>query len=192
VGLADALLGSPPLLILDEPTAGLDPNQIREVRALIKRIGRDHTVLLSTHILPEVEATCSRALVIARGRLVAQGSVDEIRAMRRPSGLRVIVRGDADRAIAALREIPGVRRAEVKSRGEATSELSVSLKKGKEAGPVAEAIVSAIVGAGIGVREITAEAATLEQVFAELTEGDAAPPEDAAKPEPPRAEEASS
>ena len=191
VGLADALLGSPPLLILDEPTAGLDPNQIREVRALIKRIGRDHTVLLSTHILPEVEATCSRALVIARGRLVAQGSVDEIRAMRRPSGLRVIVRGDADRAIAALKEIPGVRRAEMKSRAEdgATSELSVSLKKGREAGPVAEAIVSAIVGAGIGVREITAEAASLEQVFAELTEGDAGP--DAAKPEPPRAEEAS-
>jgi ABC-2 type transport system ATP-binding protein len=175
VGLADALLGSPPLLILDEPTAGLDPNQIREVRALIRRIGRDHTVLLSTHILPEVEATCSRALVIARGRLVAQGSVDEIRALRRPSGVRVTVRGDADRAIAALKEAQGVRRAEVKRRAEdGTAELSVSLKKGKEAGPVAEAIVGALVAAGIGVREVAPLAASLEQVFAELTEGDAA------------------
>jgi len=175
VGLADALLGSPPLLILDEPTAGLDPNQIREVRALIRRIGRDHTVLLSTHILPEVESTCSRALVIARGRLVAQGSVDEIRALRRPSGVRVTVRGDADRAVAALKEAQGVRRAEVKRRAEdGTAELSVSLKKGKEAGPVAEAIVGALVAAGIGVREVAPLAASLEQVFAELTEGDAA------------------
>ena len=73
VGLADALVGAPPILILDEPTAGLDPNQIRDVRALIRRLGKDHTVLVSTHILSEVEATCTRALVIARGRLVAQG-----------------------------------------------------------------------------------------------------------------------
>jgi ABC-2 type transport system ATP-binding protein len=176
VGLADALLGSPPLLILDEPTAGLDPNQIREVRALIRRIGKDHTVLLSTHILPEVEATCSRALVIARGRLVAQGSIDEIRALRRPSGVRVTVRGDADKAALALKDVPGVRRAEVKNRGgDGTADLSVSLKKGKDAGSVSEAMVGALVAAGIGVREIAAEAASLEQIFAELTEGDAGP-----------------
>src|SRR5262249_56627633 len=66
VALADALVASPPILILDEPTAGLDPNQIRDVRALIRRLGKDHTVLVSTHILSEVEATCTRALVIAR------------------------------------------------------------------------------------------------------------------------------
>ena len=94
VGLADALVASPPLLILDEPTAGLDPNQIREVRSLIQKLGKDRTVLLSTHILSEVEATCSRAVVINRGRLVAEGSIDEIRAMRRPSGVRFVVRGD--------------------------------------------------------------------------------------------------
>lgn len=177
VGLADALLGSPPLLILDEPTAGLDPNQIREVRALIRRIGKDHTVLLSTHILPEVETTCSRALVIARGRLVAAGSIDEIRALRRPSGLRVVVRGDAEKAAALIKEIPGIRRAEVKARADdgATAELSVSLKKGKEAGLVAEAIVGSLVAAGMGVREVAAEAPSLEQVFAELTEGEAEP-----------------
>ena len=80
VGLADALVANPPLLILDEPTAGLDPNQIREVRDLIRRLGENHTILLSTHILPEVETTCARAIVIDRGKLVAQGTIEELRA----------------------------------------------------------------------------------------------------------------
>ncbi|MCE7893748.1 MAG: ATP-binding cassette domain-containing protein, partial [Sorangiineae bacterium PRO1] len=86
VGLADALVANPPLLILDEPTAGLDPNQIREVRRLIRELGESHTILLSTHILSEVESTCDRAIVIARGRLVAEGSIDELRARRRADG----------------------------------------------------------------------------------------------------------
>ncbi len=72
VGLADALVADPPLLILDEPTAGLDPNQIREVRDVIKGLGADHTVLLSTHILSEVESSCDRVIVIARGKLVVK------------------------------------------------------------------------------------------------------------------------
>jgi len=78
VGLADALLASPPLLILDEPTAGLDPNQIREVRSLIRQLGHQHTILLSTHILSEVESTCERAIVIDRGRVVAEGTLEEL------------------------------------------------------------------------------------------------------------------
>src|SRR5262249_26463292 len=113
VGLADALVGSPPLLILDEPTAGLDPNQIREAPALVRRLGRERTVLLSTHILSEVEATCTRALVIARGALVAEGSIDAIRAMRGNAGVRVLVRGDAGRAVQVARKVAGVRRAKV-------------------------------------------------------------------------------
>ena len=110
VGLADALVGSPPILILDEPTAGLDPNQIRDVRALIRRLGKDRTVIVSTHILSEVEATCSRALVIARGRLVAQGSIDEIRALRRTAGARLTVRGGeaALRAVSRVKGVTGV------------------------------------------------------------------------------------
>ena len=83
VGLADSLLHNPPVLILDEPTVGLDPTQIRETRKLVKDLGGDHTVMLSTHILPEVEAVCDRAIVIAGGRIVAQGSPDELRASRR-------------------------------------------------------------------------------------------------------------
>src|SRR5258708_4710345 len=83
VGLADSLLHNPAVLILDEPTVGLDPTQIRETRKLIRDLGGQHTVMLSTHILPEVEAVCDRAIIIAGGRIVAQGSPDELRASRR-------------------------------------------------------------------------------------------------------------
>ena len=90
VGLADALLHNPAVLILDEPTVGLDPTQIRETRKLIKDLGTQHTMLLSTHILPEVEASCDRAIIIAGGRIVAQGSPEELRASRRLAA-RVLV-----------------------------------------------------------------------------------------------------
>jgi ABC-2 type transport system ATP-binding protein len=83
VGLADALLADPPVLILDEPTAGLDPTQIRETRHLIRELGQQHTILLSTHILPEVEMTCDRVLVIARGRVVESGMLSELRSRQR-------------------------------------------------------------------------------------------------------------
>ena len=78
VGIAQALLGNPPVLILDEPTVGLDPKQIIEIRTLIKNLGRNHTVILSSHILPEVQAVCERIIVINRGRLVADGATDTL------------------------------------------------------------------------------------------------------------------
>src|SRR5207244_2577021 len=90
VGLADALLHDPPVLILDEPTVGLDPTQIRETRKLIRDLGGEHTVILSTHILPEVEAVCDRAIVIASGKIVAQGTPEELRTSRRMAA-RVLV-----------------------------------------------------------------------------------------------------
>jgi ABC-2 type transport system ATP-binding protein len=79
VGLADTLLADPPVLILDEPTAGLDPGQIRETRSLIRELGQQHTTLLSTHILPEVEMTCDRVIVISRGRVAASGKLKDLR-----------------------------------------------------------------------------------------------------------------
>ena len=79
VGLGDSLLADPPVLVLDEPTAGLDPAQIRESRALIRELGQQHTILLSTHILPEVEMTCDRVIVINRGRLAADGMLEEMK-----------------------------------------------------------------------------------------------------------------
>jgi ABC-2 type transport system ATP-binding protein len=172
VGLADALVASPPILILDEPTAGLDPNQIREVRALIRRLGKDHTVLVSTHILSEVEATCDRALVIARGRLVAQGSIDEIRAKRRAAGARITVRGEEEAAVQACSRVAGVERVEPRPGPEASLvTLAIELQRGADAGHVLEEAVAALVAAGVGVREVAPRADSLEQVFAELTSG---------------------
>ncbi len=171
VGLADALVGDPPLLILDEPTAGLDPNQIREVRALVRRLGADRTVLLSTHILSEVEATCTRALVIARGRLVAEGSIDEIRAMRRSSGVRVVVRGAADAALAVARGAAQVRSAEAEDAGEA-ARLTVEFDAGADAGEATERARRRAGRRGLRGARARPCAPSLEQVFSELTEAD--------------------
>jgi ABC-2 type transport system ATP-binding protein len=173
VGLADALVASPPLLILDEPTAGLDPNQIREVRALIQKLGKERTVLLSTHILSEVEATCSRAVVINRGRLVAEGSIEEVRAMRRASGVRFVVRGDQERAIAALKQAPGARKVTAEAGEDCGAiALSVDLADGADPARLAEEGVRALVEATVGVREVSVRKPSLEQVFAALTDGE--------------------
>ncbi|HXU79767.1 MAG TPA: ATP-binding cassette domain-containing protein, partial [Polyangia bacterium] len=91
VGLAQAMLHDPDIVILDEPTSGLDPNQIVEIRSLIKEVGKEKTVILSTHILPEVQATCSRVLIISGGKLVADGTPDELRAREQGSRYRVVV-----------------------------------------------------------------------------------------------------
>jgi ABC-2 type transport system ATP-binding protein len=174
VGLADALLGAPPVLILDEPTAGLDPNQIREVRDLVRRRGKEHAILLSTHILSEVEATCTRALVIARGKLVASGTIEELRDLRQAQGARLTVRGDEARALEVIRKVAGVERASVEPGSEpAKGTVVVAIEHRGEGGPeVTEAAVAALVGAGMGVREVSPRAASLEQVFSELTRGE--------------------
>jgi ABC-2 type transport system ATP-binding protein len=174
VGIADALVSSPPILILDEPTAGLDPNQIRDVRDLIRKLGEDRAVLVSTHILPEVEATCTRALVIARGKLVAQGSIEEIRALRRGGGVRVTLRGDGAAAAEAVAKVTGVRRVKQQAAPGGVA-LAIELKKDADAGRATEEIVAALVAAGAGVREVTPKLASLEQVFSELTGGEGEP-----------------
>src|SRR5207237_4339947 len=114
VGLADALLHNPPVLILDEPTVGLDPTQIRETRKLVKELGGDHTVMLSTHILPEVEAVCDRAIIIASGKIVAEGTPAELRSSRRMEA-RVLVecRGPAKDVENALNRVSGVGKVEL-------------------------------------------------------------------------------
>lgn len=109
VGLAQALIHDPPILILDEPTSGLDPNQIVEIRKLIQDLGKERTVILSTHILQEVEATCTRALIINRGRLVAQGSIDELLQRGSTNGLYTVsIHGEKDRLEAAIQKLDDV------------------------------------------------------------------------------------
>ena len=167
VGLADALVAKPPILVLDEPTAGLDPNQIREVRSLVRELGREQAVLFSTHILSEVEATCDRALVISKGRLVAEGKIEELRARRRARGLRVEV-DSAQRATAAVRGLETIEKLEpTGERG-----FIVWWREGAfDLDEATEHVARALVAAGVGLRQLSPVKATLEQVFAELTGG---------------------
>jgi len=175
VGIADALVSNPPLLILDEPTAGLDPNQIREVRKLIRELGESHTILLSTHILSEVESTCDRAIVIDRGRLVAEGSLEELRGLNRATGASLLVRGtlsEAKKLLSALASVAKVRRS-----GEARDDIvrvNVTFERDTTDGAdVLERCVATLVGAGLGVREAALVRASLEDVFAKLTRAEA-------------------
>jgi len=177
VGLADALVADPPLLILDEPTAGLDPNQIREVRDVIKGLGADHTVLLSTHILSEVESSCDRVIVIARGKLVAEGATSAIKNLQRSPGLEVRVRGSAKAASSAIEAVVGVAKIETTSEGELTLLKLRWSKKATETGKASEEITAALVNAGLGVRSVTPISSSLEEVFAQLTEPEHEEPE---------------
>jgi ABC-2 type transport system ATP-binding protein len=166
VGLADALVARPPILILDEPTAGLDPNQIREMRSLVCELGREHAILLSTHILPEVEATCDRALVISKGRLIAQGSIDALRKGRRSRGVHLTVSGDGDLR-KALSPIPAVEEVTDHGGGNYTVTWRDDIEDVESA---AETVARVVATLGLGLRELSPVKASLEQVFAELTE----------------------
>jgi ABC-2 type transport system ATP-binding protein len=173
VGLADALVAKPPIVVLDEPTAGLDPNQIREVRALVRELGRDHTVVVSTHILGEVEACATRVLLLHRGRLVAGGATEQIRAMRSPGAVDVVVGGDAALAEGLLRGVEGV--AQVERIDVSASEgigLRLALTGGAagERARVTERCVAVLVAHGVGVREVRPSGGSLEDVFASLTQ----------------------
>jgi ABC-2 type transport system ATP-binding protein len=171
VALADALVASPPLLILDEPTAGLDPNQIIEVRKLIRELGKSHTILLSTHILPEVEAVCDRALVIARGRLVAEGTLAELKARRTSRQSMIGAHGEPAKLAGILRDVPGVRSVRAGTRRDERGTVELELEIADEAEPDAtvERAVAALVAAGAGVRSVGPVQASLETVFADLT-----------------------
>jgi len=166
VGLADALVASPPILLLDEPTAGLDPNQIREVRALLSELRRDHAILLSTHILSEVEATCDRALVISGGALVAQGTLEQLSKLREARSVRLTV-GQRDGLAEAVAKVPGVERCEE----DGAALLVTWAASVEDPGAACEALARAVVSLGFGLRELRPVKASLEQVFADLTEG---------------------
>src|SRR5687768_1142788 len=167
VGLADALLHDPAVLIMDEPTVGLDPTQIRETRKLIKDLGGQHTVMLSTHILPEVEAVCDRAIVIAGGRIVAQGTPDELRSSRRMTA-RVLVecRGPSRDVETALARVSGVSKVEIVANGKDTVTAALRPKDGYD---VREEAARTVIQNGWPLREIRLEHATLEEFFVQVT-----------------------
>jgi ABC-2 type transport system ATP-binding protein len=170
VGLADSLLHNPAVLILDEPTVGLDPTQIRETRKLIKDLGGDHTVLLSTHILPEVEAICDRAIVIASGKIAAQGTPEELRQSRRMQA-RVLVecKGPAREVEAALSRVSGVMKVEPIDGAHADRHFVSFAIRPREGQDVREEVASTVIRNGWPLREVRLEHATLEEFFVQVT-----------------------
>ena len=169
VGLADALLAEPALLILDEPTIGLDPNQIRQVRELIKNLGRQHTILLSTHILPEVEMTCSRVIIIHKGRIEACDTPENLLGkIRQAGGVELEAKVGNDNGAEELKKIPGVR--DVITDGEENwKRFSLRVESGAD---VREEVFRLAVERRWAVRELTQRRGTLEDVFVELTHPD--------------------
>jgi ABC-2 type transport system ATP-binding protein len=162
VGIAQAIIHRPPVVILDEPTVGLDPIQIREIRKLIKELGQNHSVILSSHILPEIQAVCSRVMIIARGRVVYNESVEATRGtavgaitlgLRRPP------------EASAISGIVGVRRVQALDAGR------FRIEHDDNADP-REALAEAAARGNWGLYELSAQARTLEEIFVELTSGD--------------------
>lgn len=170
VGLADCLLSNPEILLLDEPTLGLDPNQIRQVRGLIAELGRDHTVLLSTHILPEVEMICNRVIIISDGRIVASDTMDNLKAgFRKGAAVIVEVKGEAPKIHNALNEVRGVRSVRLLEKNGCCRFKVVA---DPETDP-REGIFRCLAAGGWPVLEISSEATTLEDVFLRVTTSDA-------------------
>jgi len=169
VGLALAMLHRPSILILDEPTSGLDPNQIADIRALIREIGRERTVVLSTHIMQEVESTCSRAIIINTGSIVGQGSIDELLSSRAGrTQYTISTRASRDAIIAQLSKLAGITFDEWLS-GPDDERQRLSLKS-EDGSDRSEQIFRWAADNGIALSELARCGTTLEQVFRELTQ----------------------
>jgi ABC-2 type transport system ATP-binding protein len=169
VGLADALVHDPDLLILDEPTIGLDPNQIRQVRELIKNLANKRTVLISTHILPEVEIMCSRVIVIHKGRIRASDTADNLLRNHRAAGsMRVEAKTTGNGSREALAQIPGVKEVTEEQDGD-YSVFQLRLEANSDP---SEDVMRLASERQWKIRELTRRRATLEDVFVELTHSD--------------------
>ncbi len=189
VGIAQAIVHDPPVIILDEPTVGLDPRQIIEVRNLIKSLAGEHTIILSTHILPEVSMTCSRVTIINRGQIVAAGTPERLMGeLAAGEGYEVEVEGEADLLnsllLPSLENVPGVRSIELipsqqflASRYRLRAECESEVEPGRE-------IAAAIIASGFGLCEMRRNRATLEDVFLRLTAAQKKPEESLVHSEP--------
>jgi ABC-2 type transport system ATP-binding protein len=174
VGLTQAIVHDPEILILDEPTSGLDPNQIVEIRGLIKELGREKTVILSTHILPEVQATCDRVVIIAEGRLVADGKPDDLVARERSNSFRVLFDAQGlDETVVQdkLGQIPGVVAVAPAPSESGTVEVRLTTSSGQD---IRREIFRAAVENQWPLLELDRREASLEEVFGRLTRVDAA------------------
>lgn len=164
VGLAQALVNDPKVLILDEPTVGLDPVQIVEIRQLIKKLAGQHTVILSSHILPEVTATCDRIIVINKGKIVAQDNIERLSTRMKQGGVlfHMQVKTPSESGLSALRSISGVKSATAEG-----NTISIELQSTEQ--EIRDQLVEIAVREKMGVLEFTGEKLSLEEVFLELT-----------------------
>src|SRR5216117_1820898 len=168
VGLAQAMLHRPDLLVLDEPTEGLDPNQRVEIRRLIATLGRDRTVILSTHVLSEVQHTCSRLLVISRGKIVADGPVDRL-IQQAEGAVAIAVEAAGDGVAAALAQLPGVRQVAPQDRtAHGRVALTLTADRTRDLRPEIFALAKA---RGWTLYELHQAAGSLEDLFQQLTQG---------------------
>ena len=167
VGLAQAILNDPEVLILDEPTAGLDPKQIIETRDLIKGLGGEHTIILSTHILPEVSMTCGRVVIINKGKVVAEDTPENLTHRLRGAGtLRLEVRGDTAALAEALRTVPGVTAVRPHDRSGGVSVIDVEASAGAD---VRAELARAVVQKGHDLLGLQQVGMSLEEIFLHLT-----------------------
>lgn len=169
VGFAQALLGNPPVLILDEPTVGLDPKQIIEFRKLIRSLGKKHTVIFSSHVLSEISATCERVIVISNGKIVADGKTDELsQSFSGKKKLSLIVDSKSSDVLAELKKIPGVKKAEkVRSFSNGSVKYSISYSKDED---IRKDVFSAMVRIDAPILEMQSGDETLEDMFLKLTQ----------------------
>jgi ABC-2 type transport system ATP-binding protein len=166
VGIAQALVADPDVLILDEPTIGLDPKQIIETRNLIRGLAGDHTVILSTHILPEVSATCQRVLIINDGEIAAEDTPDNLtRRLRGAETLQVEVRGPREAVVGQIRGLPHVMDVTVDPGADGTNVYTVACALGHD---LREQLAAAVVGQGWGLLELRPVRLSLEEIFLEI------------------------
>lgn len=174
VGLAQALLNDPEVLVLDEPTAGLDPRQIIEIRQLIKNMAGKRTVILSTHILPEVSIVCDRVVIIHKGRVVAVDTPQNLSAAHQgKTALRLVLDAPLDAAKELIASIPGVLAVNVE-RPEKENELALGVETAQHA-DLRRELAAAIVGRGWGLLEMRREILSLEDIFVNLVTGEEPP-----------------
>lgn len=172
VGLAQAILGLPEIIILDEPTVGLDPKQIIEIRELIRNLAKDHTVILSSHILAEIRETCDYIMIISKGKLVASDTPENLeQLMAGEETLELIVKADPDKVQKILKKISYIKGTEVRKHDDAESYVKISVSSGKD---IREAVFYAFAENKAPILMMQNKRVNLEDVFLELTQGEAA------------------